>query len=70
MKKLESLNKDLFENFKEDEITQLNKIVGGRHHTNNGTDYYSTTDRGFSNECLDVFNNDNSIKYRNVQFSK
>lgn len=42
MKKLETLQNDLFAPFKKDEISNLNKILGGGH-TNQGSDYIGTT---------------------------
>ncbi len=41
MKKLETLQNDLFEPLKKDEISDLNKIKGGGSWTNQGSDYIS-----------------------------
>ena len=44
MKKLETLENDLFKDFKNDELTELNKIRGGAWVTGNGTDHIGRTE--------------------------
>ena len=53
MEKLESFNDKLFENFKENEISQLHKIMGGiksNTWTNEGTDYVGGSSGGTTND--------------------
>jgi hypothetical protein len=58
MEKLESLQNELFENFKDNEISQLNKIIGGVSPdtwTNQGSDYVGGTG-GNTNDWYDTPN--------------